>query len=173
MGVPDAFYAQLVDFLGFQKWAVVDKSNGLPEISGQHVVSAQPMTPAGVPVKAATVLPRSKDKRWKVQFVDAATGQPVPRLRATVTARTVDGSRTSYVTRVSSDGTFEPNLGGDEYAWVSVEDEKLTNAEEGERLFGNVPAGISAVAKHTNPDAPFIVKVKARAKTANAGADPG
>ena len=40
LGVPDAFYAQLVDVLGFQKWAVVDKSNGLPEISGQHVVSA-------------------------------------------------------------------------------------------------------------------------------------
>ncbi len=173
LGVPDAFYSQLVDVLGFQKWTVVDKSNGLPEISGQHVAAAQSLTPAGVPVKAATTVPLSKDKRWKVQFVDAATGQPVPRLRVTIASRTADGSHTTSVTKVVSDSAFERNLNADEHAWVSVVDETWTNANDAVRLFGNVPADAQAAEKHTDPDAPFIVKVKPRVKQANAGADAG
>ena len=167
LGIPADVRAKFEQHFGVVNPKPVDKSGGLPDVAGESIAAARALAADGslpeVPVKPAA----GPDRRWKVQFVDAVTGKIVPSLRAKVVSRTTDGERVTYVTRIVTDGTFERNLGGDEYAWVVIEDEKLMHADEGERLFGNVPAGMSAEEKHTNPNAPFIVKVKAREKTPN------
>ncbi len=166
LGIPAEVQAKFYEYFGVVDPKPFDKSNGLPDVAGDYVAAARPLSPDGsAPMPQGNSASR-ESRRWKVQFVDAATGNPVMSLRAKVISRNTDGTLTTYVSSIVTDGTFERNLGGDEYAWVVIEDENLTNAEEGTRLFGNIPAIVSADEKQTNPDLPFIVKVKAREKGA-------
>ena len=165
LGIPAGVREKFEGHFGVVNPKPVDKSNGLPDVGGESICAARPVNASGSlpPVPAS---PRTHDTRWKVQFADAATGKPVMHLRATVHSRTTDGSRITHVTRIVSDGTFERNLNSDEYAWVSVVDDALTNADDAPRFFGNVPDDVKAEERHTNAAAPFVVKVKPREEEA-------
>ncbi|MCY2964441.1 MAG: hypothetical protein NT069_12540, partial [Planctomycetota bacterium] len=171
LGIPADVRAKFEQHFGVLNSKVVDKSGGLPDVAGEFVAAARAVKADGS-LPEIPVTPQPPAQRWKVRFVDAATGQPVSRVLMTLTRSKTDGSQKSFVTRVVWDErTLDPELDADEFGFLTISDEALAAAEEGGRFFGNVPADVSAVEKHTNPNAPFIVKVKTREKTA--AVDPG
>jgi beta-lactamase regulating signal transducer with metallopeptidase domain len=166
LNIPQELRAKFEQHFGITNPKVVDKSGGLPEVSGRSIHAAQPVKPSGdVPQKPVSRLPPAK--KWKVQFVDTASGQRVPAVRVRVRVRTVDGSRTSNVTRVvhwngSNSDMLEVSLDADQYGEVLIQDDKLTGGDEPTRYFGNVPADVRDFQKHNDPDTPFIVQVSPR-----------
>jgi beta-lactamase regulating signal transducer with metallopeptidase domain len=164
LDIPPQLQATFEKYFGITDPKVVDKSSGLPEVSGQFVYQAQPVNSSG-DVPAATVSPSSPAKQWSVQFVNSKTGESVPAVRVRLRRRTVDRSRMSDVVRVVHDNANDAlnvSLEADEYGEVLIEDEKQTSADEQPRYFGNVPTGVPDAQKHTDPNTPLVVKVRPR-----------
>ena len=120
--IPPQLRRQFEQYFGIAKPQVLDKSGGLPEVSGQFVRSARPVGADGaLPERAARP---SREQRWKVRFVDRDTGQPPPAVRVRLHVQTIDGADSYDVVRiVSGDGTLEPSLNGNQLGWVEIVDE--------------------------------------------------
>lgn len=157
LGIPPALAAKFENFLGIATPRIVDKSGGLPEISGHYAHTARPLGSDGsLPVQQGQP---ANDRRWKVHFVDRDTGRPAPDVRVRLRVQSVNRSRSYDVVRiVSGDGSLEPSLAGDEIATVEVLDEKFRGGG-GSCVFGNVPVDWLAAEKLTDPNKPVIVKV--------------
>ena len=169
LGIPAEVRAKFEQHFGWVNPKPAGRPKGNLEVGGKLVSAAQPLLPNGSAPQRKE--PDGRDRHWTVQFVNVETGQPISRPGATITSRTADGSRTSHVTSSGSEDPVKLNFPADTYGWVSVVDESWSNADDAVRLFGNVPAEAQATQKHTDPDAPFIVKVKPRGKQVKAGAD--
>jgi hypothetical protein len=101
----------------------------------------------------------SKERRWKVQFVDRKSGQPAPGVRVRLHVQSTDGSQSYDVVRiVFGNELLEPSLQGNQLAFVEVVDENFRGGGAA-RVFGNVPQDWLAAEKHTDPDKPFVVQV--------------
>lgn len=157
LGVPPELRAKFEQFFGIAQPKVVDKSGGLPDISGRTVSVAQPVKAGGnLPEKPGRP---SNDRRWKVQFVNRDSGQPAPGVRVRLHVRNANGSQSFDVVRiVFGNEVLEPALGADQFATVEVVDDRFRGGG-GSRVFGNIPQDWLAAEKHTDPDKPFIVKV--------------
>ncbi|MFN0051629.1 MAG: M56 family metallopeptidase [Planctomycetales bacterium] len=162
--VPPELAAKFQQFLGIKEPRVVDKSRGLPEVSGQFRSVAVPVQPNGSlpPVRGT---PSQREFRWGINFVDTETGQQPPHIRVTLLTQTTDGSRSSRVTRfVDHSPTPEfpmlsPSLASDEFAKVFLEDDDYV--DDGQSvLLGNIPAEAKGDVKHTARDQPVEVKVR-------------
>jgi beta-lactamase regulating signal transducer with metallopeptidase domain len=173
LDIPMGLRAKFEEHFDITNPKVMDKSGGLPEVSGRFIHVAQPVKAGGdVPGKPAPPSPPAK--KWKVLFVDGASGQRVPAVRMRLCVRTVDGSQISNVTRVvhwngSDSDMLEVSLHPNQYGEVLIQDDKLTGADEPTRYFGNVPADLPESRKHTDSETPFVVQVLPRT---NQGAKP-
>ncbi len=157
LGLPPELRARFEQYFGVTQPKIVDKSGGLPDVSGRSIHAAQRVNAdGGMPEKPGRP---SNDRRWKVQFVDCDSGQPAPGVRVRLHVQNANGSESYDVVRiVFGNEVLEPSLDGDQFASVEVVDEKFRGGG-GSRVFGNAPEDWLAAEKHTDPEQPFVVKV--------------